>query len=178
MQVDGGPLQTLSVGEKSMEGVLLVSIDGDVATFDIRGKRVAVALGLGRVSAGPSAAAAAVVYANRQGQFLTDGLVNGRTVRFLVDTGATVITLPASEARRLRLDYRNGRKGMTRTANGDAPVYRIKLDTVRVGDITLYGVDALVMDSENLSQALLGMSFLDHLEMTREGGVMRLTKRY
>jgi len=178
VQIDGGSPQTLAVGQRSAEGVLLVSVDGDGATFDIQGKRVAVGMGVGRMSTANSPAAAAVVYANPHGQFITDGLINGVTVRFLVDTGATSVALPAAEARRLGLDYLKGRKGSVRTANGDAPAYQIKLDTVRLGSITVYGVDAVVMDSEKLSQPLLGMSFLNSLDIRREGQIMTLTKRY
>jgi len=178
VQIDGGSLQTLAVGQKSAEGVLLVSVDGDGATFEIDGKRIAVGLGRARMSANPSSVASAVIYANTRGHFITDGQINGLTIGLLVDTGATHVALPASEARRLGLDYRKGKKGSIRTANGIAPAYQIKLDTVRLGNITLYGVDAVVVDSENLSQPLLGMSFLNRLDMKREGDVMTLTKRY
>ena len=178
VQIDGGSLQTLAVGQKSAEGVLLVSVDGDGATFEIDGKRIAVGLGRARMSANPSSVASAVIYANTRGHFITDGQINGLTIGLLVDTGATHVALPASEARRLGLDYRKGKKGSIRTANGIAPAYQIKLDKVRLGNITLYGVDAVVVDSENLSQSLLGMSFLNRLDMKREGDVMTLTKRY
>jgi aspartyl protease family protein len=178
VQIDGGSLQTLSVGQKTAEGVLLVAVDRDGATFDIQGKRVILGLGHARMPASSSPAASAVIYADTRGHYITDGQVNGVTIRFLVDTGATHIALPASEARRLGLDYQKGQKGMTKTANGNAPVYHVKLDSVRLGNITVYGVDAVVMGSENLSQALLGMSFLNRMDMKRAGDVMTLTQRF
>ena len=82
------------------------------------------------------------------------------------------------KARRLGLDYQAGRKGMVRTANGNAIAYQIKLDTVRLGGITLYGIDAVVMEGEKLGLPLLGMSFLNRLDMKREGDAMTLTKRF
>jgi aspartyl protease family protein len=75
------------------------------------------------------------------------------------------------------INYLKGQKGFSNTANGVAPVYKVKIDTVRVGDITLNNVDALVHD-QDLPWVLLGMSFLNRVEMRREGGNLTLTKRY
>jgi aspartyl protease family protein len=177
VQIDGGALQTLSVGQKTIEGVVLVSVERDGATFDIQGERMALGLGHARMNTGISAASA-MVTADERGHFVTTGQVNGVPIRFAVDTGATFVTFPASEARRLGLDYRNGQKVMMNTANGGAPVYRVKLDTVRVGDVTVNGVDAVVMEGDSLSVALLGMSFLNRVDIKREGEIMTLTKRY
>lgn len=177
VQIDGGALQTLGVGQKSREGVLLIAVDRDSATFDIEGERLT--LGLGHARMQPSSAApSAVVSADERGHFVTDGWINGMPVRFAIDTGATFISLPVSEARRLDLDYRKGRKVMMETANGVVPAYRLQLDTVRVGDITVNAVDAVVTDGEGPYIALLGMSFLNRMDIRREGRIMTLTKRY
>jgi aspartyl protease family protein len=179
VQIDGGALKTLSVGQRTPEGVVLVSVDRDTATFDVQGRRVTLGLGHARLAASASAAASVMLTADTQGHFFADGVVNGVPMRFVVDTGATLISLPASEARRLSLDFRKGQKGMTNTANGTATAYRIKLDTVRIGDITLNNVDAVVMERDDgLSSALLGMNFLNRMDMKREGDIMTLTKRY
>lgn len=178
VQIDGGALQTLSVGQKTVEGVVLVAVETDAATFDVQGKRVKLGLGQARVAASSSSAASVVLAADPRGIYIADGQVNGKPVQFVVDTGATVITLPASEARRLALDYQKGRKTSMFTANGIAPVYRITLDTVRVGNITLYAVDAVVLERDGLPVSLLGMSFLNRMDIRREGNNMTLTKRY
>jgi aspartyl protease family protein len=177
VQIDGGALQTLSVGQKTIEGVALVSVARDGATFDIEGQRTTLGLGHARMKAG-TGPASAMVTADERGHFVTTGQVNGIPIRFAVDTGATFISLPASEARRLELDYRKGQKVMMETANGIAPAYRIKLDTVRVGDVTVNSVDAVVMESEGPSIALLGMSFLNRMNIRRDGEIMTLTKRF
>ena len=177
VQIDGGALQTLSLGQKTREGVVLVSVERDGAAFDIQGQRMVLGLGHARMKASTSAASV-MVTADTRGHFVTDGLVNGTPIRFTVDTGATFISLSASEARRLGLDYRKGQKAMMHTANGNAPAYRIKLDTVRVGDITVNSVDAVVMEGEGLPVALLGMSFLNRMDIRREGEIMTLTQRY
>ena len=182
VQIDGGAPQTLWVGQKTIEGVVLVSVDRDgaifdIATFDIQRQRMALGLGHARMRTG-SSDASVMVTTDERGHLVTTGQVNGVPIRFAVDTGATFVTFPASEARRLGLDYRNGQKVMMNTANGGAPVYRVKLDTVRVGDVTVNGVDAVVMEGDSLSVALLGMSFLNRVDIKREGEIMTLTKRY
>jgi aspartyl protease family protein len=177
VQIDGGPLRTLSVGQKTAEGVVLVSVERDAATFDVDGKRITVGLGRARMPSSTPTSESLVLTADLQGHFAADGEVNGRTVRFIVDTGATLISLPASDARRLGIDYLKGQKAMMSTANGNAPAYVVKLDTVRVGGVTLHGVDAVVMEG-GLPVPLLGMSFLNRMDMRRDGNIMTLTKRY
>jgi len=177
VQIDGGRLQTLSIGQKSAEGVVLLSVEGDQATFEVDGQRVTLSMGHARMKAS-SAPPSVLLSANERGHFLTDGQINGIPIRFAVDTGATFISLPAREARRLGLDYRKGQRAIMETANGNAPAYRIQLDTVRVGDITVHNVDAVVMEGDNPSVALLGMSFLNRMDIKREGEIMTLTKRY
>lgn len=178
VQIDGAPPRTLSVGQKTAEGVTLVSVERDAATFDIQGKRARLAMGQAHVAQISSSGASAVITADTRGHFFTDGQVNGLPMRFIVDTGATVIAIPVSEARRLALDYRKGQLVTMNTANGATPAYRIKLDSVRVGEVTLNSVDAVVMEGTSMPAALLGMSFLNRMEMRREANTMTLTKRY
>ena len=118
-----------------------------------------------------------VMTADNQGHFYATGSVNGAAVRFLVDTGATMVSLGASDARRIGLDFNRGQKGMTQTANGQTMVSKVKLDTVRIGDVTLHNVDALIHQTE-MPMALLGMSFLNRMEMQRDGSTMTLRKRF
>lgn len=105
------------------------------------------------------------------------GMINGTSVKFLVDTGATMVSLGASDARRLGIDTSKGQRGMSSTANGMAPMTQVKLDTVRVGDVTLNNVDALIGQTD-MPYALLGMSFLNRMEMQRDGSTMTLKKQY
>jgi len=178
VQIEGGALQTLSVGQKTRDDIILLSVERDGATFDIQGRRVALAMGSARMQASPAAEAnRAVVPTNERGILVADGEVNGKPVRFAVDTGATLITLPAREASRLGLDYHNGQKTTMETANGEVFAYRLKLDTVRVGQVVVHNVDALIAESNNLPIALLGMSFLNRVDMRREGTILTLTKR-
>mgnify|MGYP001566123485 FL=1 len=99
-------------------------------------------------------------------------------MRFLVDTGATLVSLAASEAKRLGINYLQGVRGRIQTANGVATAYRVKLDTVRIGDITINNVDAVVGENDAMGVSLLGMSFLNRMEMKRDGQSMTLTRRF
>jgi len=178
VQIEGGALRTLSVGQKTRDDIILLSVSRDGATFDIQGQRVALAMGAARTKTSPVVAANyAMVPADGLGNFVVDGQVNSMPIRFAVDTGATFITFPAREANRLGLDYHKGEKTVMETANGDVLAYRVKLDTVRVGEVDVRNVDAVVIEGKSLSNALLGMSFLKRVDLRREGTTLTLTKR-
>jgi aspartyl protease family protein len=178
LTINGGAPRIVAVGATTGEGVKVVAIEDNTATIEIEGKRRVLRVGQ-NVAAQPSGGGPAkiVLTADAQGHFYTTGTVNGTSVRFLVDTGATLIALGASDARRIGLDPEKGMKGYVDTANGQAPASRVKLDTVRVGEVVLNSVDAVVFQHEQ-SPALLGMSFLNRMEMQRSAGTMTLIKRY
>jgi aspartyl protease family protein len=103
--------------------------------------------------------------------------VNGAPVRFLVDTGATYVSLGATDAKRANIDATKGTPMMMSTANGQKQGWRVKLNSVKVGDVTLHEVDGAVSDVE-MPFVLLGASFLQRMEMKQEGSTMTLKKRY
>jgi aspartyl protease family protein len=177
VSINGTPPRTLSVGQRSPEGVELVAVDRDTATFEVDGQRRTLRMGQAYVSRAASTSGSVTLKADSRGHFFTDGQVNGGSVRFLVDTGATMISLPAADARRLGIDYLKGHRGVVQTAAGPTSAYKVTLDSVRVGDIAMNGVDALVIET-GLPFALLGMSFLNRTEMKREGETMVLIKRF
>jgi aspartyl protease family protein len=174
--VGGGNPRTVAVG-KTIDGVKLVGIEDDRAIVEIDGKRHKLRIGEQAYSGGGSGPQVISLTADARGHFVTTGTVNGATVRFLVDTGATMVALGASDARRANIDLKNAQPGVTMTANGAAQVWRVKLATVRVGDVVLNDVDAAVM-GHDMPQALLGMSFLNRMEMQRDGVTLTLRKRY
>jgi len=177
IMINGGEPQSLAVGQ-AVDGVKLIAIQGDQAILEVDGKKRSLRVGQHAVgSGGGDGGGKVVLAADSQGHFQTVGTINGASVRFLVDTGATMITLGASEARRIGLDGSQGERGFSQTANGRAAVSRVKLDTVRIGDITLHNVDALITQND-MPIALLGMSFLNRMEMQRDGSSMTLKKRF
>ena len=177
LTVDGGPPRIVVVGARTDEGIKVIAVAADTATLEIDGRRRVLRVGQ-NVAPQPSGKAEAVVLtADAAGHFVTGGMVNGGSVRFIVDTGASFVSLGAGDARRIGIDTRRGEAGWVNTANGQARVWRIKLDTVRVGEIVLHSVDALVHE-QDMPFALLGMSFLNRMEMRRDGQTMTLKKRY
>ena len=118
------------------------------------------------------------VYADRMGMFSMTGKINGQPTAFLLDTGATYIALSEAEADRLGIAYETGYKGVVQTASEVVPVWNIKLDNVKVGDISVSQVDAVVLKGNNPRTALLGMSFLKHIKLQRNGAAMVLEQKY
>lgn len=175
--MDGGAPKTYAVGATVAEGVRLVAANQTTATIEAHGRRQTIAIGEHVNRHAPSGPASVTLQADGRGHYLAQGQINGGTVRMLLDTGATLIALPASDAARLGIDYRSGRIVHLNTANGTVPARLVKLNTVKVGDIELNQVDAVVQE-QGLSSILLGMSFLNRTEMRREGDRMVLTKRY
>ena len=181
--IDSGKPRWLAAGETSPEGVKLISVAGESVVVEVDGRRQTLKLGQSeRLAGGGSSATAGnrsvVLTADSQGHFVATAMINGVSVRVLVDTGATLISMGSSEARRLGINYTAGEKSASSTANGVVPVYRVKLDEVRLGDITINNVDGMVHVSDKLPIVLLGMSFLNRMEMKRDGDKMTLTKRF
>jgi len=173
--IDGGAPRTVKVGQK-LGPVMVLSVEREQAVVEIEGERRTLLRGQ-HFQTGASDRQSTVLTADARGHFIAEGAVNGKPVRFVVDTGATVVALPASEAVRLGIDYRKGRPGTTRTAGGVVPVYRLIFDSVKVGGIELHAVEGLVIE-QGLDIALLGMSFLSRVEMKNESQVMTLIRRF
>jgi aspartyl protease family protein len=177
LALDGGDPKTVKVGQ-TWNGITVLSVEKDRATVEIEGTKRVLQQGQHYRRDAPSSDRAQVTLAaGPGGHFVGEGAVNGNPIRFLVDTGATAIALPARDAQRMGIDYRKGQRGISNTANGQVPVYAVSLDTVRLGDIELQRVEAVVFE-QGLDTALLGMSFLNRLEMRREGSTMTLTRRF
>ena len=177
LAIGGGEPKTVKVGQK-WSGVTVISVERGQATVEIDGKPRVLMIGQHyRSAAAASVRQTVTLAADTRGHFFTDGAVNGNPVRFLVDTGATTVALPASEAVRLGIDYRKGKRAFSNTAGGVVPIYVVTLDTVRLGPIELTGVEASVVE-RGLNVALLGMSFLNRVEMKRDGHLMTLTRRF
>ena len=178
--VDGNAPKGVAVGE-SYRGVKIVSTQGDQATLEIAGKRHTLRVGEAPASVGGGGADAGgtkiVLSASSGGHFMTQGQINGRAVQLVVDTGATMVSLSVAEAERVGLKYQTGQAVQMSTANGVIPGWRLKLASLRVGDVTVYDVDAIV-SSGAMPYVLLGNSFLARFQMTRTNDQMVLEKRY
>ena len=175
-----GRQHVLKVGQTTPEGVRLIAADSESALFEIDGKEVVARLD-GRVTARKRTAGVKEFQISRNlvGMYTTVGSINGRTVSFLVDTGATRVAINAAEARRLSIDYRVVGKPMSvTTASGVERAWGVNLNTVKVGELELRNVGAVVLEGDQPARVLLGMSYLGRLEMSNTGRVMTLRKKY
>jgi len=177
--VDGAPPRGVAAGETHL-GVKVVSTAGDSAVVEIKGQRHSLRVGDAPASVGGAAAPRGdriVLTAGSNGHFLTLGQINGRAVHFMVDTGASVIGLGAAEADRLGLNYKSGQQVRMSTANGVVPGWLVKLNSVRIGDVEVFNVDAVV-GQQSMGHVLLGNSFLSRFQMRRDNDQMVLERRY
>ena len=179
--VDGNTPKSVAVGE-SYRGVKIVSTQGDQAVMEIAGKRHTMHVGeapasVGNGLSGGAAGSKVVLSAGSGGHFFTPGQINGRAVQLVVDTGATMVSLSVGDAERVGLNYKSGQAVQMSTANGVIPGWRLKLASVRIGDVVVYDVDAIV-SSGSMPYVLLGNSFLARFQMTRTNDQMVLEKRF
>jgi aspartyl protease family protein len=177
--IDGQP-HTLAVGQ-SAAGVTLLQLTDGQAQVQRAGSTASLRLGgaPARLTGTPAASTAAqeiVLPVGLGGHFTSAGSINGRTVQFMVDTGATVVALSQGEAERIGLDWRNAPRAQTQTANGAVPVHRVSLRTMRVGEVEVNNVEAIVMPAQ-MPYVLLGNSFLGRFQMRRDNDVLRLERR-
>jgi aspartyl protease family protein len=174
-----GQAKVLSAGQ-AFGGVKVDSVGAEEARVKVNGRTVALRQGtpvnLGG-NAGGGNGQEIVLAAGPGGHFWTSGSVNRKPAQFVVDTGATNVSMSADMADHLGLDYKNGQRGVSSTANGLVVSYEVLLTSVRVGDVEVYNVPATVSTGA-LEVVLLGNSFLNHFNMERVGSTMRLTKKF
>jgi aspartyl protease family protein len=178
--VDGAPPKSVGVGE-SYRGVKVLSTQADQAVVEIDGERQTLRMGEtpARLLAQSRDAGAdkIVLHAGSNGHFVTAGQINGRTVQFMVDTGASYVGLSVADAERIGLNYKTGQLIGMGTANGPITGWLVKLSSVRVGQVQLYEVDAVITPGA-MSYVLLGNSFLTRFQMARTNEQLVLEKRY
>jgi aspartyl protease family protein len=178
LAIAGGDPKTVKVGQ-TWSGVTVVAVTREHATVEVEGKRRELTLGQHYRASGQIAATreSVTLAADPRGHFFADASVNDIPMRFVVDTGASAVVLSAADALRLGIDWRKGAPRTMQTANGPTAGYLVKLDRVRVGGIELHDVDGVVVE-QGPGVGLLGMSFLNRLDMRRDGDTMTLTRRF
>ena len=175
-----GKQRILKVGKPSTEGVNLISANSKKAIFEWQGESFERTVDKKITSnfAAPTEKNEVRIEKASNGHFNTPGHINGRLVNFMVDTGAFAIAMNQVEADRLGVNWRNGERFLAGTAGGGTPGYKIVLDTVTIGDITLHSVQAAVIVADTDTDILLGMSFLSQTEMREENNALVLRKKF
>ena len=180
LMVEGGAPKAVAPGE-THQGVKVVSTSGDEAVVEIGGRRHRLRVGEAPASVGAGIGAPRghriVLTAGSGGHFTTQGTINGRAAYFMVDTGATAVAFGANDADRLGVDWRKGQPVRMNTANGVARGWLVRLNSVRVGDVEVDDVEAVVGE-QSMPYVLLGNSFLTRFQMRRDNDQMVLERRY
>lgn len=104
---------------------------------------------------------------NRQGHYMASGFINDKNVDFLLDTGATHVSIPAHIADKLNLPDQGNY--YANTANGRIKVFKTTIDQLSIGNIFLYNVAANINPSMHTDEILLGMSALKRVEFSQTG---------
>jgi aspartyl protease family protein len=176
--IDGTP-STLAAGA-SKSGVKLVSMNPNTAVIEVGGKRQTLTLGGSPVNlAGADSEGGGdriIMTAGPGGHFMPTGSINGRSVQFMVDTGATTIAMSEADADRIGLKYKEGKRFISGTANGDVIGHTATLNVVRIGDVQVYNVQAAILP-QPMPFILLGNSYLTRFQMKRENDRMTLDRR-
>ncbi len=178
LRIDGTQ-RLLKVGQQSPEGVTLITADSEQATIELEGKQRQLKLG-SHISShfAPAKVKRVQIWPDNMGMYSVNGAINGRSISFLVDTGANTIALNANDAKRIGIDYKaKGKRVMGETASGRSWVYLLTLDTVSVGQITLNDVEGIVFDGPHPSRALLGLTFLNRIDMKRDNSMLTLEQK-
>lgn len=177
LRIDGES-RLLKKGERSKEGVMLVTANSRKAVIEFEGKVQSLNLSdkIGTSFRAPEKAQVHVTM-NKNRQYIAHGSVNGRSVRFLVDTGANVVAISSTMARSLGISLKDGQKSKTATASGMATSTIVTIAEMQVGDIRQTNVRAVVIDGDHPLDILLGMSFLQHVDITEKSGLMVLTSK-
>lgn len=178
--VDGSPPKVLAPGD-TFKGVKVISAQGDQAVISIAGKQHTLRMGDAPANvgggSGDSNGTRIVLTSASGGHFLTLGQINGRSAEMVVDTGATSVAMSTLQAERLGIEFKTGQPVQMSTANGVVLGWRVKLGAVKVGEVTVREVDAVV-SSGSMPFVLLGNSFLTRFQMTRTNDQLVLEKRY
>ena len=180
VSINGGAPRSISAGQ-TVEGVKLIAADSEAATFLVGGKRQMLKMGQAASvagNAGPANNSPVSLYADQAGHFLGNLSVNGVSLKYLVDTGASTVAFNSGDAKYAKIDYEKGERIQMSTANGEVSAYLVKLNTLKIGTITLSNVEATVNEGGSPTVVLLGMSALNRLDMKRDNSIMTLTKKY
>lgn len=173
-----GKQSMLKVGDEAKDGIRLVRSNARLAVIEINGENRKFGLG-SQVSTSLSKPKSAIVrIPSHRGMYKTSGLINGRSVDFLVDTGASIIAMARPTADKLQIRYlETGIPMKVSTASEMKNAWQVKFNSVTVGEITLHQVDGTVIDTVHDQEILLGMSFLGRVKFSQDQGIVVLEAR-
>jgi aspartyl protease family protein len=177
--INGGAPTSIGAGQ-TKNGVKLIAATSESATFLVEGKKQTLKMGQAASVAGSTAPESnnpLSLYADERGHFYGTLSINSAVLKYVVDTGATTVALNSGDAKYAKIDYEKGERINMSTANGLVSAYLVKLNTLKIGSITLHDVVATVNEGGSPPVVLLGMSALNRMNMKNENSIMTLSKK-
>lgn len=166
----------IKAGEEK-QGIRLVRADSEQCLIIVDGQRQTLLLGASLASGYVAPQSKEVRLAQQfGGHYYVNAKMNGRTIKMLVDTGASHVTLSGNVARRMGIEYANGRRGVSSTASGRVPSYMVQVNDITVEGIKRYNVWVNVIEGGHPEVPLLGMSFLGQLKIQQDNGELVLSE--
>lgn len=177
LKVDGEQ-KLLKVGQ-TWKGVALLQANSKQALADVNGQQLTLTVSK-RIDSNFTVPESRQVRIrkNDRRQYITTAEINGRRTPVLVDTGANIVALNSNTARAMGIDFEDGVRSKVTTASGVASAWMVMLDSVDVGGIRINHVQASVVQGDFPEVVLLGMSYLQHVEMQEKDGILSLTGKY
>lgn len=169
----------LKNGQTDRSGLKLITADSQKALIELAGKRQN--LTLNALVGGSYQAAektAITLHRNLRSEYRASVRLNGRSVDAIVDTGANLLAMSAQRADSLGIAYEHGTPTRVSTASGEVAGHRIVLDKVELAGIVRHHVMAVVVSGRYPRDVLLGMSFLEHLNMQEQDNILTLSPRF
>lgn len=174
-----GHQELLKVGKRTKSGVLLVSASSKGAVVEFEGERKQLYLTRGIGTSYSNASKKEVRLASQHnGHFFGTALINGQRRQFLVDTGASTISMSSKEADMLGIQYKNSKVVRVATAQGVTRGYEVKLRRVEIGGIRINNVGAIILEGEYPLDILLGNTFLSQVNVNIDNGVLIMQSKY
>ena len=178
--INGSAPQTIAAGQ-TKNGVKLLSASSESATFLVEGKQQTLKMGQAASIAGanaPTNNSPISLYADQAGHYFGNLSINGASLKYVVDTGATTVALNSGDAKFAKIDYEKGEKVIMSTANGNVSAYLVHINTLKIGTIVLNDVAATVSEGDSPPFVLLGMTALNRMSMKNENSILTLSKKY
>ncbi len=174
-----GQRHMLSTGGKSVSGIKLLKASSTSATLEVHGKARTYQLSRD-MNGGIQKPEKAIIQIarNNLGQYITRGRINNQPIDLLVDTGANVLAINSMDAKRLGINFQNGKPVKVETASDIISGYQVILQSVALGNIRVNHVEATIIEGSYPDIALLGMSFLKHVKLSEHRGVMQIEANY
>lgn len=178
--IDGAPPKWFEAGQRSGP-VRLIRLEGDMAIVEVEGLPQQLRVGDAPVhvsgKTAPGGDERIVLTADEQGHYQQQGAIDGKSIRFMVDTGATSVVISEAAARTMGLKINRSQPVQINTANGSAMGYMVTFRQVQIGNVKLRDVEGVIIPKD-MPFALLGNSFLKRVDMRQNAGQMTLEKRF